>query len=236
MKKAQYGMMLSSLLFYKHFQQDLESIEFKVNPYDICVVNSMVGGQQQTVTWYVDDVKVSHISKQVNEEFIKWYENKYGNDLNGHIKVTRGKKHEYLAILLDYSNKGNLKIDMKAYIQDVVETLLESLSENVKCPWTSRLFNKCNDNKQLNQQKQEIFHTYVMKCMFLAKRGRRDVLAGVSVLSTRVLTPNQDNWNKLTRLRSYLKSRINIVLLLEADNVQELKWYIDASFGTHSDL
>ena len=75
-----------------------------------------------------------------------------------------------------------------------------------------------------------------MKCMFLAKRGRRDVLAGVSVLSTRVLTPNQDNWNKLTRLRSYLKSRINIVLLLEADNVQELKWYIDASFGTHSDL
>ena len=106
----------------------------------------------------------------------------------------------------------------------------------MKCPWTSRLFNKCNYSKQLNQQKQEIFHTHVMKCMFLAKRGKPDVLTGVSALSTRVLTPNEDYWNKLTRLLSYLKSTIKIVLLLEADDIQELKWYVDASFGTHSDL
>ena len=39
MKKALYGMMLSSLLFYKHFRQNLESIGFKVNPYDICVAD-----------------------------------------------------------------------------------------------------------------------------------------------------------------------------------------------------
>ena len=39
-----------------------------------------------------------------------------------------------------------------------------------------------------------------MKCMFLAKRGRSDVLTGVSVLSTRVLTSNEDDWNELTRL------------------------------------
>ena len=75
-----------------------------------------------------------------------------------------------------------------------------------------------------------------MKCMFLAKRGKPDVLTGVSALSTRVLTPNEDYWNKLTRLLSYLKSTIKIVLLLEADDIQELKWYVDASFGTHSDL
>ena len=39
MKKALYGMMLSSLLFYKHFRQNLESIGFKVNAYDICVAD-----------------------------------------------------------------------------------------------------------------------------------------------------------------------------------------------------
>ena len=63
MRKVLYGMMLSSLLFHKHFSQDLESIGFKVNPYDIFVANRNVGGHQQTVTWHVDDVEVSHVSK-----------------------------------------------------------------------------------------------------------------------------------------------------------------------------
>ena len=93
-----------------------------------------MGGHQQTVTWHVDDVKVGHISKQVNEEFIKWCEKKYGSDLNEHIKVTRGKKHEYLAMLLDYSDKEKLKIDIKAYIQDIVETFPGNLSDKVKSP------------------------------------------------------------------------------------------------------
>ena len=50
------------------------------------------------------------------------------------------------------------------------------------------------------------------------------------------MSPNGDDWNKLIRLFSYLKSTINLVLLLEADDVQELIWYVDVSFGTHSDL
>ena len=104
MKKALYGMMLSSLLFYKHFWQDLESIGFKVNPYVICVANQIVGGHQQTVTWH----------EYANEEFIKWCEKKYGSDLNGHIKVTRGMKHEYLAMLLYYSKSGIVIIDMRS--------------------------------------------------------------------------------------------------------------------------
>ena len=58
-----------------------------------------------------------------------WCENKYGSDQNGHIKKTRGKKHKYLAMLLDYRDKGKLKIDMKAYIQHIVETFLKAYLE-----------------------------------------------------------------------------------------------------------
>ena len=108
MKKPLYGVMLSSLLFYKHFRMDLESVGFEVNPYDICVANRVVNGHQQTVTWHVDDVKISHISKQANEEFIKWCERKYGSELNRHVKVKKGKKHEYLGMTLDYSEKNTL--------------------------------------------------------------------------------------------------------------------------------
>ena len=61
--------MLSSLLFYKHFRKDLENIGFVVNPYDICVTNRTINGHHQTVTWHVDNMKVSHKSPQVNKEF-----------------------------------------------------------------------------------------------------------------------------------------------------------------------
>ena len=44
MKKALFGIMISLLLFYRHFRNDLESIGFKVNPCDICVANRNVDG------------------------------------------------------------------------------------------------------------------------------------------------------------------------------------------------
>ena len=40
--KAIYGMLQSSLLFYKKFKKDLESIGFKINPYDPCNANPSV--------------------------------------------------------------------------------------------------------------------------------------------------------------------------------------------------
>ena len=56
MEKALYGMLQLSLLYYKKFRQDIESIGFKVNPYDPCVANRMVNGKQHTVTWHVVDL------------------------------------------------------------------------------------------------------------------------------------------------------------------------------------
>ena len=51
-----------------------------------------------------------------------------------------------------------------------------------------------------------------MKCVFLGKRGRPDIMTGVSVLSTRVLSPREDDWNKLTKILGYLKTTINKML------------------------
>ena len=79
-------------------------------------------------------------------------------------------------MLLDYGVKGKLKIDIRSYIKDILESFSESLSEKVKCPWISRLFNNSNYSKLLNQQKKEVYHIYVMKCLFLARRGRPDIL------------------------------------------------------------
>ena len=67
MKKALYGMLQSSLLYYKKFRKDLEGIGFVVNPYDPCVANRIINGSQHTVTWHVDDLKSSHKNPRIND-------------------------------------------------------------------------------------------------------------------------------------------------------------------------
>jgi hypothetical protein len=49
MQKAIYGFLRSALLFYKKLVADLESIGFKLNPYDPCVANKEVNETQMTV-------------------------------------------------------------------------------------------------------------------------------------------------------------------------------------------
>ena len=44
MMKALYGMMIASVLYYKKFRKDIESIGYVVNPYDICVANKTIKG------------------------------------------------------------------------------------------------------------------------------------------------------------------------------------------------
>jgi hypothetical protein len=45
MLKAIYGMLQSSLLYYKKFRKDIESIGFEVNPYNPCIANRIVNGK-----------------------------------------------------------------------------------------------------------------------------------------------------------------------------------------------
>ena len=99
MLKALYGMMVSSLLFYRHFRKDLDSMGYVVNPNDIFVANRNIEGTQQTITWHLDNVNVNHKSAKVNKEFCEWCETKYGSKSNGHVKTVIRKIHDYLAMI-----------------------------------------------------------------------------------------------------------------------------------------
>jgi hypothetical protein len=89
--KAIYGILQSSLLSYKKFKKDLESIAFEINPYDPSIANCIINGKQHTTAWHVDDLKASHISSKVNNEFADWLERVYGDPKVNVVKVTRGK-------------------------------------------------------------------------------------------------------------------------------------------------
>ena len=58
---ALYRLLQSALLFYRKLRSELEDHGFTVNPYDPCVANKMINGKHMTVTWHVDDLKISHM-------------------------------------------------------------------------------------------------------------------------------------------------------------------------------
>jgi hypothetical protein len=234
MLKALYGMLESSLLYYKKFKNDIETIGFEVNPYDPCVANRIVQGTQQTICWHVDDLKSSHKKSIVNDEFLDWLTKMYGNVAP--VKATRGKRHDYLGIFLEYKDTGEVVVDMAYYVKKMLEDFPEKLKNGTLCPWTERLFKVDDKSKTLSDDKVKTFYTFVMKGMFVCKRARPDIQPVIAFLSTRVRAPTDQDWNKLMKLMAFLKATQEDVLTLELGDKQRIEWFVDAAFAVHPDF
>ena len=66
-------------------------------------------------------------------------------------------------------------------------------------------------------------------------RARRDINTAVAFLSTRVKTQDEDEWGKLKRVIKYLNGAKNLKLMLSADNLSIIKWFVDALYAIHND-
>ena len=80
----------------------------------------MFNGKQHTVTWHVNDLKSSRVDSKVNNYFQKLLEKTYGSNVIGHVEASRGKLHRYLAMTLDHTEVGKLKIDMRKYLDEMI--------------------------------------------------------------------------------------------------------------------
>ena len=64
-------------------------------------------------------------------------------------------------MILDYTEKGKLKIDMKYYINNIVNEFLYELNENEKTPWNHRLFKVNTTIKKLDEKRKSIYLQYL---------------------------------------------------------------------------
>jgi hypothetical protein len=81
-----------------------------------------------------------------------------------------------------------------------------------------------------------MFYRWVVKLLFACKRARMDIQEATALLCTRVKTPNQDDLRKLIHLLEYINATRKDVLTLSVDNLNVVKWYVDASFAVHPDF
>jgi len=70
-KKALYGTLQAALLFWKLLSETLQEWGFVLTPYDKWVANKNIEGKQFTIIWHVDNLKISHVNKDVVENIIK---------------------------------------------------------------------------------------------------------------------------------------------------------------------
>ena len=58
----------------------------------------------------------------------------------------------------------------------------------------------------------------------------------IAYLCTRVKEPDEGDWEKLIRLLRYLNGTKEAKLILSAENLSVIKWYVDAAFAVHTDF
>jgi hypothetical protein len=238
---ALYGIMKGALLYYQRFAGDLKSIGFIINPYDPCVANKTVKGNQLTVVWHVDDLKVSHLLEAIVTKMANWLKATYERlfeDGSGKMKITRGKVHEYLGMTLNFTVPGQVQVTMISYVKEIVELFHkhDATTLTAKTPAADHLFQVNEDAPSLTEHQATTFHNFVAKCLFLCKRARPDISTAEAFLTTRVKGPDQDDWKKLTRMIRYLRGTIELPLILRSDSVPIPKWWVDGSHATHPNM
>jgi len=99
---------------------------------------------------------------------------------------------------MDFSltNDGKVKIFMKDYITECIETF-EETGDTVKgkenSPATDTLFEIKSESPELGENKSEIFHHIVSKLLYVSKRARIDIDLAISFLCTRVSKSTQND-------------------------------------------
>ena len=116
---------------------------------------------------------------------------------HGKLTGSRGKRHRYLGMTLDYSKKGKVIIDMMDYTKETHDIFPEDLSGKISTPANKHLFNVRDDAEKLEEGQRQTFHTIVSRSLFLVKQGRPGLQPTVAFVCTRVKEADLDNWKQV---------------------------------------
>ena len=78
----------------------------------------MINSKQHSVTWHVDNLKISHVDPAINTQLIGSLVKIYGNK----IIISRGKVNYYLGMDLDMSVEEVTGISIIKYLKKIQTT------------------------------------------------------------------------------------------------------------------
>ena len=201
--KALYRTLRATLVFWRKLTAKLIEWGFTINPYDWCVANKQINGQQCTLVWHVDDMKMSHAHSRVVNTIINMLEQEFG--IEAPLTICRGKIHNDLGMSLDFTLAGKVQIYMEEYIKSMLTELPAEMDGMATTPATEHLFEINETPTYLDKKEAMFFHHNGVKLLFLCKQARPDMQTVVAFWSTRVQHPDHDDYKKLLRAMKYLQ-------------------------------
>ena len=227
LKRALYGCVQSSKLWYNKLCEVLVNLGFVANPYDSCVFNKTVAGEQITVGFHVDDLLITCRSDAIIDDFESQLKQSFAE-----VTFARGDEHSFLSMNVKRKD-GFISVDMCGYVEKILEGRAKLVGAN--SPGGENLFGVRDDSVMLGDEEKDRFHSDVAKLLYLAKRDRKDILVAVSHLCSRVSEPTKDDQAKLDRIFGYLSRTRDLCTRFKCGVPVSMSAYIDASFGVHVD-
>jgi hypothetical protein len=169
--KAVYGTLLGAILFYEKLTKQLIEWGYKTNCYDQCTFNKMVNGNQITIQFHVDDLKISHKDQSVIDVVLLNLNNEFGTTRKP-LAATTGLIHDYLGITIDYSESDKLKFTMYDYLEDILDEMPDNMNGTAPTPASANLFDVDEDSALLNEKQSDFFHRTTARLLFAAKKGK----------------------------------------------------------------
>jgi len=106
-----------------------------MNPYDLCISNKTINEKQWTITWYVNDLKISHIHHQVASKVIYKIEFEYGA-----MAVISGNVHTHIGINIELIGDGKVTLHQPTHKQKSIDDFGEDLSVAISSAAQKQLF------------------------------------------------------------------------------------------------
>ena len=138
----------------------MEEIGFKFNEYDACIATEIEKASQHLTQFHVDAVLSIHVLPQVNDQLYNWAQKKYGAIKE--VEVKRGKKFQFLGMMLDFSIPGECHVKQDENISDIINSFPEKFQRTKRelTPCAANLDEK-GEGGLLNVKEKEIFHSIV---------------------------------------------------------------------------
>ena len=207
--KALYGCLQSALLWYHELANFLQSIGFQPNAYDLCVFNRDSREGRTTIGVYVDDLIITSPLPSLVRSTIAAIEKKYIQ-----LKIHEGTTHNYLGMVLDFSHSGHVHVNQTGMIQEItkstsiatIEEIVGTVEQSPTTPSHENLFHATEDSPLLPPLVARELHSLTARILFIANRGRPDLITFISYMTKKVLAPTHEDGRKLLRAIYYMRN------------------------------
>lgn len=216
-----YGLKQSARVWNVKLHDVLTSTGLKQSKADHCLYTYHGSDHNLYVLIYVDDILVITESRKCADEFEQ--------SLRSHFNIDNlGEVANYLGIRI--TKRGNSYfLDQQKYIQNVAAKFELNKAKPTDVPLSPSYH---NDPDEMKLPYNEVYRAAIGCLLYISTNTRPDVSAAVAILSQKVASPAQSDWNQVKKIIRYLNSTSNLRLKLgQANTNEKLIGFADANWA-----